>query len=91
MGNMCTSASAHVHPLKQTYSLPLVHRPKGVLLVCYLFLALGILLTKFGIAAVISSVSVADKAKNDVFDPWSDLALTCDLFKFFLISLKSTR
>ena len=29
----CTSAPAAVHPLKQIYSLPLVQRPKSVLLV----------------------------------------------------------
>ena len=53
------------------------------ILICYLLNPLGSLLAEFGLAAVISPVSVADEAKSDVFDLWPDLDLTCDLLSFF--------
>ena len=33
MGDICSSASKTAHTFKHIYSLPLAHRPKGVLLV----------------------------------------------------------
>ena len=47
-------------------------------LICYLPHLLGNL-AKFELAAVISSVTVADKTKSDDFDLWPDLDRTCDL------------
>ena len=48
-------------------------------------------MAEFGLTAVISPVSVADKAKSDDFDLWPDLDLTCDLLrKFSKKCLKST-
>ena len=47
-------------------------------------------MTEFGLEAVISPVSVADKAKSDDFDLRPDLDLACDLLSFFYICLKST-
>ena len=38
------------------------------ILICYILHCLGSLLAEFGLAAVISPVSVADKAKSDDFD-----------------------
>ena len=40
------------------------------------------LLSKFGFVAVISPVSVANKAKSDDLDLWRDLDLACDLLRF---------
>ena len=59
------------------------------ILICYLLHPLGSLLAKFGLAAVISPVPVADEAKSDDCDLWSDLDLTCELLIFFNY-LKST-
>ena len=56
------------------------------------FQPLSSLLAQFGFAAIISHISVADKAKRDRFDLWPDLDLACDLFKkIFKIPSKSTR
>ena len=51
----------------------------GHILINYLLYPLGSLWTKFGLAAVIISASVANKAKSDDFDLWPDFDLTCDL------------
>ena len=45
---------------------------------------LGSLLAKFGFEAVISPVSVADKAKSSDFDLWPDINLIIDLLRNFL-------
>ena len=55
------------------------------IVICYLLHHPGSPLAKFGLAAVISSVSGADKAKSNDFYLRPDLELTCDL-KIFLIS-----
>ena len=47
----------------------------------YLFLTLRSVLAKFGFAAVISPVSVADKAKSDGSELWTDLDVACDLLR----------
>ena len=47
-------------------------------------------MVEFGLAAVISPVSVSNKAKSDNFVMWPDLDLACDLSRFFLNRLKST-
>ena len=44
MGNICTSARAGADPFKHIYSLPLVHRPKDVLLVVSISLSAYMLL-----------------------------------------------
>ena len=59
------------------------------MLIYYLLYPLVSLLTKFGLAAVISPVSVADKAKSDDFDPLPDLDLTCDLKSFLKLPKKN--
>ena len=41
------------------------------------------LLAKFGFAAIISRISVADKAKSDRLDLWPDRDLDCNLFKIY--------
>ena len=41
--------------------------------------SLGKFFEKFGLAAFISPVSVADKTKSDDFDLWPDLDLKCVL------------
>ena len=46
------------------------------------------LLAEFGVAAAICTVSVADRAKDDDFELWRDLNLTCDLKVFFNFLLK---
>ena len=61
------------------WPLPII-RP---ILIYYLPCPLGRLLAKFVLAAVVSSVSVADKAKSDDFSIWPDLDLTYDLLRFF--------
>ena len=43
------------------------------MLICYVLHCIGSLLAESGLAAVISPVSVADKAKSDDFDLWPDL------------------
>ena len=45
---------------------------------------------KFGFAAIISHISVADKSKSDRFDIWPDLDLAYDLFKKFKKISEST-
>ena len=62
-----------------TWPWPLLH--KMSVLICYLLNPLGSLLADFGLKAVISPVSVADKAKNQSFDLWPGLDLTCDLIR----------
>ena len=47
----------------------------------YLFLTLRSVLAKFGFAAVISPVSVADKAKSDGSELWPDLDVACGLLR----------
>ena len=53
------------------------------ILLCCLLRPTGGLLAEFGFAAIISPVSVADKAKSDNFDRWPDLGLPCNVFKIF--------
>ena len=53
---------------------------------------LSSLWAKFGFAAIISHISVADKARSDRFDLRPDPDLACDLLnKIFKIPSKSTR
>ena len=47
------------------------------ILICYILHHLRSLLAGFGLAVVISSISVANKEKSIDFDPWPDLSLTC--------------
>ena len=56
--------------------------------ICYLFHPLGSLLAKFGFAAVISLIPVANNVKSDDFYLWPDIDPTCDLFMFFLFPQK---
>ena len=53
------------------------------ILIWYLLHPLGSVLEKFGLAVVISPVSVADKAKSNDFDIWPDLDLARDLLRKF--------
>ena len=64
------------HPVPSL--LLLVHiRPR---LICYRFYLFKSLLARFGFAAVISPVFVADKAKSVDFKFRAILDLTCDIF-----------
>ena len=49
------------------------------MLIFHLVYPQGSLLASFGLAAVTSPASVADKAKSDDFDLWPDLDLTYDI------------
>ena len=55
------------------------------MLICYLSHHVRDLLAKFGFAALISPVYVADKAKSDGFELYLDM--NYDLLKKFLIYL----
>ena len=55
------------------------------ILICHLLHPLESLLTRFGLAVVISPVSVADKAKSD---DWTGLDLTIDLLRSFFNLIK---
>ena len=49
----------------------------------YLLYPLGSLLPRFGLAAVVSPVLVADNTKSDCFDLGPDLDMTCEHLIFF--------
>ena len=58
------------------------------MLIWHLFHPFRSILARFGLTAVISSVSVVDKTKNNDFGLWHDLDLTCHLLILFKLLKK---
>ena len=57
-------------------------------MICYLLHPLGSVFPKHEFSAVLSPVSVADKAKRDDIDPGQTLTTNCDILEFLDFPLK---